>query len=1075
MVAKNAGTNAEVTTKTDEVGYYRIVNLVPGQYVVSVEATGFRRMERQPQLLTVAGNLRMDFTLELGQVTETVTVDANAQQVNTEDAQMGRSLTDIPVLPNISGGAGRNALNLVGLQPGVMMTLGASTTTVGTFAVNGQRAQANNFLLDGTDSNDLAINVPDTVGQISPNALQEFRVITGAMKAEYGRNAGAVVEVITKSGTNAFHGGAQEIFRNTVLNASNFFQNVSPGGTSSFFANGSKRKPQWNTNDYDAEIQGPILKDKLFFAFSYLGFKRRQAQTTTATVFTDAERAAILAHGVPAAQNIVKLVPQATNGGNTYFAALGNKLDRDQGMAKIDYRISEKNTLSATYIIETQTAFAPIAFQGPPIPGFGELDLTRFQNLILRDTFTISPTLMNDLRLSYHRRGQPGVTPVNTTTPAALGFTGVNPDDPSGAGPPYFDFSGAGLSAVGNTYQGPQTRYDNTYQLADSVSWIKGRHSFKFGGDIKTYQQNQLFDFINSGYFFFDGLGTESGLVTNIIPGLSTPLNDFANGFVTDFEQSNSGRQGYRDKFYSWYVQDDWKVRSNLTVNLGMRWEFNQPLVEVHNQVVAFRPGQTTSVFKQIQPPGATHPILPPNGMLYYGDPGITRSTYQNDMNNFGPRFGVAWDPFSNGKWSIRGGFGLFYDAPVSELTLQFLGNPPLGLQTAIEADMDMTHPYSSSTQNPIPNPFPFHPVAPGGSFDYTSVAPIGLTVMDPNFRTPYSMQWNLQVQRQLFGNWMVDVGYVGSNGVKLLNRFPLNPGVVTPTANSGNTNARRVYTLANPAQSADYGGAVFGGITDQLTNGNSIYNSLQVNIAKRFSHGLTMNHAYTWSHGIDNSSSLRVNSIGNIYSRKNDRGSSDTDLRHRYVGSIVYDVPIFKDSRGIMRQAFGGWNVSALITMQTGLPFNITDSQDRSLTGIGIDRPDYIGGTIQFVDPHANLFGKQNSYFDGTGGGSGTAATNPYFRRVGSGASFAQGAGRFGNFGRNVLKGPGMQQFDLSLAKTFKVTERHQVTFRAESFNLLNRTNFFNPSGAIGSANFGRVTSARDPRLCQLTLRYSF
>jgi hypothetical protein len=1066
VTATNAGTNAQNTAKTDGVGYYRIINLVPGHYVVSVQAAGFRRAEVAPQLLTVAGNLRIDFTLELGQVTETVTVETSATQVNTEDAQMGQSLVNIPALPNISGGAGRNPLNLVTLQPGVISTSGASSTTVGPFSVNGQRAQANN---------DLAINVPDSVQQISPNALQEFRVVTGAMKAEYGRNTGAIVEVVTKSGTNSFHGGAQEIFRNTKLNATPFFLNSVQGGTKDLLPSGDPRRQQWNTNDYDAQLQGPIIRDRLFFALSYLGFKRRQAQTTRAFVPTDAERQAILAYGTPAAKAVMNLIPAANSGADTYQAALGNKLDRDQGIVRIDFRINNSNTLSGTYFIESQRRFEPIAFQGSPLPGFGELDLTRFQNVILRDTHTFSPTILNDFRFSFHRRGSPAVTPVNTTSPAELGFTGIIPDDPGGVGPPYFDFSGAGLSAVGNTYQGPQTRYDNTYQMADSVSWIRGRHSFKFGGDVKTYQQNQLFDFVNNGYFYWDGAGTELGFVENIIPGLSAPLNDFANGFSTEFYQANSGRQGYRDKFVSWYVQDDWKVRPNLTLNLGLRWEYTMPLYEVHNEVVAFREGQVTSVYHQLQPEGATHTIQPPIGMLYYGDPGITRSTYQNDLNNFGPRFGLAWDPTGNGLWSVRAGFGVFYDSPISELTLQFLGNPPLGLSADIYYSTDMTNPYPTSQYNPIPQPFPFHPVQPGGTYDYTTVAPIGLTVMDPYFRNPYSMQWNIQVQRQLFNDWLIDVGYVGSSGVKLLNRFQLNPGVVTPSANSGNTNLRRRLTLANPEQSADYGVAALAGITDQLTNGNSIYNSLQINVHKRLSHGLTMNHAYTWAHSIDNSSSLRINSIGNIYNRAFDRGNSDTDVRHRYVGSIVYDLPFFKSGVGITHRVLGGWSLSSVISAQTGIPFNITEPQDRSLTGAGADRPDYIGGTIQLVDPRDSAFGRLNSYFDGTGGGTSTAASNPYFRRVGSSASYSAGAGRYGNFGRNVLHGPGLVNFDLSIAKEFSITESQKITFRAESFNLFNHTNFLNPNGSIGSSSFGRITTARDPRLTQLTLKYSF
>jgi hypothetical protein len=1075
IVVKNAATNAAVSAKSDESGYYRILNLQPGIYTVSAEAAGFRKSQLTPQTLNVASALRADFQLELGGISETVTIHEELSKVNTEDAQLGKSLGEIANLPNVSGSAGRNPLNLLTLQAGVISTSGGPSTTVGNWSVNGQRAQANNFLLDGTDSNDLALNVPDAVGQISPNALAEFRVVTGAMKAEYGRNSGAVVEVVTKSGSNQFHGGATEVFRNTALNASNFFQNVSPGGSQDYFANGSKRKPQWNTNDYDAQIGGYIVKDRAFFFVNYLGFKRRQAQVTTGAVFSDAERAAITQYGTTAAKNAMALVPQASGG--TFFGALGSKYDRDQGLVKIDHRISAKNTLSGTYFVESQRTLAPLAFGGGPLPGFGSTDLTRFQNVILHDVHTIRPTLLNDARASYHRRGAPGVVPQNTISPAQLGFTGIIPDDAGAAGPPYFDISG--LSSFGNTYQGPQSRFDNTYQLADSVSWMTGRHSLRFGWDWKTYQQNQLFDFINNGYLGFDGTGTETDEVS-WIPGITnSAVNDFARGWVVDFEQSNSGRQGYRDKFVSLFAQDDWKISRTLSLNFGLRWDYTAPLTELNNQVIAFRPGVVTTQFKQTAIDGLGHAVTAPTGLLYYGDSGVTRSTYERDLNNFAPRLGFAWDVRGDGKTSVRGGGGVFYDAPVSEMTLQFLGNPPLGLQTYVAGATDMTHPYETGP-HPIANPFPFKPTQRGGTFDFTSVSPIGVTVMDPNFRTPYGLQWSLQVQHEVAPGWTADAGYVASTGVKLLNRVQLNPASVTATATSANTNGRRLYNQLYAQQAADYGGAVYAGITGQASNANSNYNSMQLSLTKQRSHGLMMNHAYTWSHALDASSSLRVNGVGNIYNRALDYGNGDTDVRHRYVMTADYDLPKVSSNRGFLGKTLGGWNVSGVLSAQAGLPFSVVEPDDRALTGgLGGNRPDAVGGKIAFADPRSNSYGKQNSYFNGTGGATGAAATNPYFHRVGSAASAAKGAGRYGTLGRNTLIGPGLANVDVKIAKTFHVTERHTLNFRAEAFNVFNHTNFINPSSTtganIGSSSFGRITSARDPRLMQLTLRYDF
>jgi len=1066
VVAKNVATNAETSGITDAAGYYRILNLLPSDYVVTAQATGFRQMSTSPQTLTIAQALRVDLVLELGQVTESVTVTTSARKLDTEDAQLGFAISAVD-LPVLSGNNGRNPLNLAGLMPGVSMTppAGAPTNDIGPFAVNGQRTQANNYLLDGVDSNDLAINIPDSLGQISPNALSEFRIVTGAMKAEYGRNGGAVVEAITRSGSNSYHGVAEEVFRNTKLNATPFFQNVSPGGTPGNFSNGLPRKPQWNSNDFDADFGGPLRHDKTFFFVSYLGFRRRQGVSSSATVFTDAERAAIQTYGTPAAKAVLGLVPPASTG-NQLFTAPTNSLDRDQGLGRVDHLFNDRHSLAFTFFTETDHAFAPFAFSGSLIPGFGEIDDTRYYNYVLRDSYTFTPTLLNDARMGFHRRAAPGVLPVNHTTPAQLGFSGVTPDDAANAGPPWFIITG--YSNIGNTIQGPQARYDNTWQWADTMTWLKGKHAFKFGGDYRAYEQNQLFTFVNNGYYFYDGSGTQQGLVQSL-PGISAPLNDFIHGFVTQFVQNSSARQGYRDRFGSLFLQDDWKLAPNFTLNLGVRWEYMAPLTELNNRLNAFRPGQQSTIFP-------TAPV----GLVYPGDAGVSISTYNHDWNNFAPRIGFAWDPFRNGKMSVRAGYGLFYDSPVSELTLQFLTAPPFGIQPTTLYDTDMTQPYSSSTVNPIPNPFPFTPVKPGAPFNFANIAPIGLTVMDPNFSTPYSQQWNMQVQYQVTQNWFASVSYVGTNGVKLLYRYNIDPSVVTPAATSGNTNLRRIYNLGNP-QDAAYGGAVFAGITDQASAANSNYNALQAELRTSVWHGLLMTHSYTWSHAIDDASGLRVNDTGNLYNRQFDRGNSEFDIRHQYIGSVIYEAPWHKNQAGFVGHLLGGWSASGIETLHTGLPFDITEPTDRCMcggTGMG-QRPDYVGGVLQFVDPRSNAFGQQNGYFDGTGGGSATAATNPYFHRVGSGSSVALGAGRYGSLGRDVFHGPGVSNTDFYLAKSTRITERQSLLIRGEAYNLFNHTNFLNPTGtggaSIGSATFGRITSALDPRLIQITARYQF
>jgi hypothetical protein len=458
-------------------------------------------------------------------------------------------------------------------------------------------------------------------------------------------------------------------------------------------------------------------------------------------------------------------------------------------------------------------------------------------------------------------------------------------------------------------------------------------------------------------------------------------------------------------------------------------------------------------------------------GLVYPGDKGISASTYSPDYNNFGPRFGFAWDPFSNGKLSVRGGYGVFFDTPISELTLQFLTAPPFGIQPFTLFDTDITRPYSSSLANPIPQPFPFKAVKPGEAFDFTAIAPVGVTVLDPNFATPYSTQWNLQVQYQIAPAWLASIGYVGTTGRKLLYRNEIDPAVVTPTANTGNTDPRRVYNLGNP-QDAAYGGAVFAGITDQSTAANSNYNSLQAELRTKPWHGLQMSHSYTWSHAIDDASGLRTGNnpatTGNIYDRRYDRGNAEFDVRHSYVASVIYDLPWMRDQRNLAGYLLGGWSLSLIENIHTGLPFDIIEPADRCLCAAGGQRPDYLGGDVLFADPRSNAFGKQNAYFATT-----------QFQRVGTAASVAAGAGRYGNFGRNVFHGPGGVNSDIGLTKRIRITEGQSLELRGEAFNLFNHTNFLNPttsSGSnIGSGSFGRVTGALDPRLIQITAKYQF
>ena len=838
-----------------------------------------------------------------------------------------------------------------------------------------------------------------------------------------------------------------------------FFQKAAPGGTPTALANGSPRKPQWNSNDFDANLGGPIQKDKTFLFASYLGVRRRQGIPTSAVVPNDSQRAAIDAHGTREARALLALIPPATTG-NTLLSSPVHLLRRDQGLAKFDHTFSRANRFSATYLIEDGFASAP--FSAHPVPGFGVTFARREQHIGLRDTHVFSPTLFHEFRASFRRVGSTDVVPLNRTTLSSLGLDGIVPDNPASEGPPFVLI--AGFSAFGNSPNGPQLPKVNYFQFLDNVSWVRGRHHMKFGGEFRTFANNLTFDNIPNGVIFIDGSGTVGNrpLVPQLIPGLPPALNDFANGFAAFFAQNPSARVGHRSRAVNLFIQDDWKVRAGLSLNFGLRWEFNGPYTRIGDRVAALRVGQQSSIF-----PDA------PVGLVYPGDPGVSRSTYSRDLNNFAPRFGFAWDVFGDGRLSVRGGYGLFYDAPFDGIILgSSLSAPPYTIRPTT-LFTDYANPWEASRVNPIPQPFPRQPPRPGERVDFTRFAPVSFDFLDPNFRTPYGQQWNLQVQYQLANDWLLEAGYVGSNGVNLISRRQFNNAVAGPGANVGNTNQRRILNLGNP-QNGEFGGAVFGRVGMQTNNANSNYNSLQVNLSRRMARGLYMSHAYTWSHTIDNASGGRVSSRLNP---REDRGNSDTDVRHRYVLSFVYELPFHQEQTGALGRILGGWGFSGVTTFQSGLWSSVFEPSDRCLCDTPNQRVDSTGLAIQFLDPRSSsaVAGRPNSWFDGTGGGSPTAAPNPYFRRVGSGPSFALGAGRYGNVGRNTILMPGVNNWDLSVFKHIKMRESQTLEFRAEFFNAFNHTQFRFPDLNVASPNFGRVSRTEEPRIVQFGLRYSF
>ena len=554
--AINAATEVVDSSATGDTGFYRIPNLLPGEYFVEIEAYGFEAARVSAQRLSVGDNLRLDVKLELGEAAFSVTVEDLASEVNTEDAQLGKAMRDIARLPVLSTPNGRNVLELAYTQPG---TTPAESAILSGISVNGQRVRQNHYVVDGASTNWSSANwYSQTAVSISPNAVEEFRIVTGPAKAEYGRSPGGTLILTTKSGGNRFHGMASEVWRNQQLNAVPFFQKSVPGGTPENFASGLPRKPNYNSHDFDANLGGPIQPNKTFFFASYLRFRRRTEISRPATVPNARERQAIDEFGTPQARALIGLLPSATEG-NTLFSNLQSDADRDQVLFKIDHHFSAANRLAVTYLRENWNGSTPsfgLLTDTIPVPGFEWSDQFRTHNLIVRDTHSFGPNLFHEFRVALQPVNQDLFNPANPTPPSSLGLDAIVPDLPDKASAPLVII--AGFSEFGDVGI-PIVSEETTLQFNDNVSWTRGRHALRFGGNFTSRPLDRTTSFLNNGLIIFDGSGTANGLVP-AIEELSPALNDLAGGFTTFYQQGSAADVEGRTSSTNLFLQDDWKV-----------------------------------------------------------------------------------------------------------------------------------------------------------------------------------------------------------------------------------------------------------------------------------------------------------------------------------------------------------------------------------------------------------------------------------------------------------------------------------------------------------------------------------
>ncbi len=1020
--ATSQATGFSRESTTDASGEYVISLLPVGRYTIAAQKQGFEPYKLTDVVVNVNENIRVDLPLSLGKVAQSVSVTASGvAEVETRSATLGKvidetKIVDLPL-------NGRNFLNLAVLQAGVVpaMSLGSNNTPEfpggekSDFQVNGLRLQSNNFLLDGADNNEPFLGT--AMATPSPDALEEFKILTNNYGAEFGGGGGSIVNIITKGGTNQFHGSLYEFFRNDVLDAENFF---------------AIKKDELRRNQFGGTFGGPIARDRTFFFFNYEGFRLRQAQTQIATVPSDPQRrgdfgtAGMVTNINPTATALLPLIPRANVGTNEFVSSPVQAQSTDQVNARVDHKITDKNYLSARYFLIDGTNdrnFTNTLFGvSIDLPNFPLKDNYRIQNLAVTDTHFFTTTFSNEFRFGFNRGRFDSAISAVVRDPASFGFN--LPSTKAVHNMPLIAL--AGYTAFGTFNDSPSFRRENTYQIQDGVSWMYGHHSFKYGVQVLKNQMNiPSSDSIGEGAFLF--LPKIETATTNYVP-IPDAFANFLQGQFDLFTQAGGvTNREWRFSSYNFYFQDEMRLTKNFVLTLGLRYELPIPPTDTQNRVVAYRPGAQSTV----------HTSAPP-GLLFVGDTGITRSTIQTDKNNFAPRIGFAWDPKGNGKMSLRGGYGIFYDRLIGLLPFQFGLDPPFDIIPSIPNFVENHVIPGSSFADPFAGGSPFagktaQQVAAANIFPLFSF----LQVMDPNMRTPYVQQWNLTYQMQTAKNVVLEVGYVGTKGTKLVQPVDLNTQIGT-----GRPLVPNFFQLSN-----------------YQTTDNSSYQALQVSANKRMEYGLTFLGSYTWSHSIDGGSIpvnfLNPNSEAIFPEDKNnlrlDRGNSAYDARHRFVLSALYELPFFKSGSGFVPKALGNWQVNGILTWQSGFPFTLLDTSDPNRDGQPTDRPNQVGNPF----------------------GPGTRTPQKWF----DAAAFVHPpTGTDGLVARNSLVGPRISNVDFSLFKNFPVTEHQNVQFRAEFFNLFNHPNLDIPVNDFNSPAVGQIHDTRlANRQVQFALKYSF
>jgi outer membrane receptor protein involved in Fe transport len=1111
------------TTSTNDEGQYVAGPLKIGRYIVTVEQAGFKKAISRPVDLDVQQRVSVDIQLQVGEVTESIQVSGAAPLLETETSELGhvvdsRSVANLPL-------NGRNFAQLALLSAGTAGSEpGARDEKSFGFSANGARSLQNNFLLDGVDNNS---NLPDLLNEtnfvIQPpvEALQEFKVQTNAYSAEFGRGNGAVINAVIKSGTNTMHGAAWEFLRNDKLDSRNFFDDrtkpTPPYKQSQFGA--TFGGPVYIPHVYNG-------RNRTFFFVDYEGLHIRQSQTQTAFVPSLAERKGDFSElinysqplpvldcngrptysgeifdtrltqnqtssptgqcGIPFGYNssgqpvnIIPASPSFPGGGSLDPLALrlaalypkpgplangvnflSNpvlKQTRNNFDTRVDQKFTDRDDTFFRFSYEYQPSSIPGSFGGVADGGgfFSGEEENSYRSFATSWTHILKPQLINEFRLGYNRINATRFQlNANTDISGQLGFPGV-PFAPGLGGLPQLTFSD--VSTIGSPTFLPSRELQNSYTLSDNLNWVKGKHALKYGTEIRREEFTIFQPASPRGNLNFTAALTDNPAALNTG---GSGFASFMAGLTTGGAINNLHNVDYFRWTYAFYAQDDWKLTPRLTFNVGLRYELFLPVTERHDQMGTFDLSNPTNP-TVIVPEGQNAQLTPFISTLVRISRTGSRGLVDPDLNNFAPRIGLAYK--LQAHTVLRAGYGIFYggqeNGPYSNPSMGF--NPPFFVTQSFNQPCTTPsgNPASGQTDCTVPGLRNLFNGFPANSLSDPSTPT--LFSVDPHLRTPYMQQWHLSVQHEFPGNNLIDLTYAGSKGNKLFVFY--NGNQATPTADPTSPIASR-----RPVPLID------SGISSFRSGGASSYNSLQAHYEKRFSHGLQLQASYTWAHSIDNASNANLGPTQNNSDFRDFRhperefGNSDFDVRHRFVVSSIYELPVghgkhfLGDATGILSKIVEGWQFANIVTVSSGNSYTVLDNgsfsnSDGGAGGVS-QRPDRVG------DPNATPC-VPGTFFNTC------AFANP-------------SAGSFGNVGRNTIRGPGYRVWDLSIFKIIQTSERTKLEFRAEFFNILNHTNFLfarpgpqsgNNSTILGTQQFGFVTAAHDPRQIQFALKFSF